>query len=46
MLFSCARPLGSERVEKSKLLNRNGSRQLKPLNLSGAKGLKIFFEMV
>jgi len=35
MLFSCARPLRSERVEKSKLLNRNGNGQLKPLNLSG-----------
>ena len=35
MLFSSGRPLGSERLEKSMLLNRNGRGHLKPLNLSG-----------
>jgi hypothetical protein len=35
MSFSCARPLGSERLEESMLLNRNGKGQLRPLNLSG-----------
>ena len=35
MLFSSGRPLGSERLEKSMLLNRNGRGQLEPLNLSG-----------
>jgi hypothetical protein len=34
-LFSSARPLGSERLEESMLLNRKGKGQLKPLNLSG-----------